>query len=90
MLQCGLLKLKVSCDLILLLPVLTLGFTIVVRTAWMPKIRVWVLSGWVGLAGVLSQEPALPAAPGKGWIEQGAELPFQLGVTGNLLWRAKH
>lgn len=63
MLLCGLLKLKVSCDLILFLPVLTLGFTVAIRIAWMPKIHVWVLSGWVGLAGVLSQEPFLACNP---------------------------
>lgn len=61
----------------------------------MPEIPVWMLSAWVGLAGVLSQQPALPAAPGEGWrqVQQGAELPFQcsvgLGITGNPLGRAK-
>lgn len=61
----------------------------------MPEIPVWMLSGWVGLAGVLSQQPALPAAPGEGWrqVPQGAELPFQcsvgLGITGNLFGEGK-
>lgn len=50
-----------------------------------------MLIGWVGLAGVLSQEPALPAGKGCGQIEQqGAELPFQcnvgLGVIMETFW----
>lgn len=49
----------------------------------MPKIRVWVLSGWVGLAGVLSQEPALPVQPQE---KAGGRLNKGLSYHSNTAW----